>query len=62
MLTYYRVERDAEKRYVFTLYYRGLLGQMKEMHRSVHQSPKQINEVVMYYKHAGYRVQSVVTA
>lgn len=62
MLAYYRVERDREKRYIVSLYYKNFLGTLKEMHRSAHETPKDINEVLMYYKSLGYRVQSIVTA
>lgn len=62
MLLYYRVERDSFQKYVISLYYKGLLGQMKEMHRSVHSSPKSINEVIFHYRSEGYRIQSIMTA
>lgn len=62
MLTYYRVERDVEKRYIISLYYKNMLGVLKEMHRSTCRTPKDVNEVIMYYRQRGYRVQSVATA
>lgn len=62
MLLYYRVERDRAQKYIISLYYRGLIGQMKEMHRSVHNSPKAINEVITHYLHEGYKIQSIRTA
>lgn len=62
MLAYYRVERDKEKRYIISLYYKNFFGALKEMHRSVHNAPKDINEVIVYYRQHGYRVQSVATA
>lgn len=62
MLTYYRVERDVEKRYIISLYYKNILGVLKEMHRSTCRTPKDVNEVIMYYRQRGYRVQSVTTA
>ena len=62
MILYYKVERDASKRYIVELFYRGLLGQMKEMHRSAHDEVRAVNEVVQYYKSRGYRVQSIMTA
>lgn len=62
MLAYYKVERDNERRYVISLYYITFLGLMKEMHRSVHKTPKDINEVITYYRNRGYRVQSIATA
>lgn len=63
MLIYYKVDRTADKeKYIISLYYRGLFGQFKEMHRSVHGEVKDLNEVVTYYKSNGYRVQSIATA
>lgn len=62
MLLYYRVERDRYKRYVISLYYRNFIGAMKEMHHSTHKCPKDINEVIMYYRAKGYRIQSIATA
>ena len=62
MLLYYRVERDEDQKYIISLYYRGLIGQMREMHRSVHNSPKAINEVITHYRHEGYKIQSIRTA
>lgn len=62
MLTYYHVERDKELRYVIELYYIGLFGNLKEMHRSVHSTPKAINEVITYYRKLGYKVQSLASA
>lgn len=62
MLTYYHVERDKELRYVIEMYYTGLFGNLKEMHRSVHSTPKSINEVITYYKKLGYKVQSLASA
>lgn len=62
MILYYKVERDANKRYIIELFYRGILGQMKEMHRSAHNEVKAVNEVVQYYRKAGYRIQSIATA
>lgn len=62
MLLYYRVERDRCQKYIISLYYRNLLGSMKEMHRSVHNRPVDVNEVIQHYRQAGYHVQSVATA
>ena len=62
MLHYYRVERDREKRYIVSIFYKNFLGSMKEMHRSVHDTPKDVNEVIMYYKSRGYHIQSIATA
>lgn len=62
MLLYYKVERDNYKRYIISLYYRNLAGGMKEMHRSVHRTPKSINEVIMKYRADGFRIQSIATA
>lgn len=62
MLLYYRVERDNYKRYIISLYYRNFAGVMKEMHRSVHRTPKNINEVIMKYRADGFRIQSIATA
>ena len=62
MLLYYQVERDEAQKYIISLYYRGLIGQMKEMHRSVHATPKAINEVIIHYRHEGYKIQSIRTA
>lgn len=62
MLLYYRVERDRYQKYIISLYYRNFIGAMKEMHRSVHRTPKDINEVIQHYRHAGYRIQSMTTA
>lgn len=62
MILYYKVERDASKRYIVELFYRGILGQMKEMHRSAHDEVIAVNEVVQYYKSRGFRVQSIMTA
>lgn len=62
MLHYYRVERDREQRYVVSLYYKNFLGALKEMHRSTCRTPKDVNEVIMYYKNRGYHIQSIATA
>ena len=62
MLAYYRVERDREKRYIISLYYKNFLGAMTEMHRSTCRTPKDVNEVIVYYRQRGYRVQSMMTA
>lgn len=62
MLAYYRVERDRCKKYVISLYYKNMLGMMKEMHRSAHNSPKEVNEVIQKYRTDGYRIQSIMTA
>lgn len=62
MLAYYRIERDKEKRYIVSLYYKNFLGALKEMHRSTCRTPKDVNEVIVYYRQRGYRVQSVMTA
>ena len=62
MLIYYKVERDNYKRYIISLYYRNFIGGMKEMHRSAHITPKEINEVIMKYRADGYRIQSIATA
>ena len=63
MLIYYKVDRTADKeKYIISLYYRGLFGQFKEMHRSVHGEVKDLNEVVAYYKSNGYHIQSIATA
>ena len=62
MLVYYRVERDSFKRYIISLYYRNLIGAMNEMHRSAHNSPKEVNEVIQKYRADGYRIQSIMTA
>lgn len=62
MLAYYRVERNEEKRYIISLYYKNFLGAFHEMHRSTCRSPKDVNEVIMYYRQRGYRVQSVMMA
>ena len=62
MLHYYRVERDREQRYVVSLYYKNFLGMLKEEHYSVHDTPKAVNEVIMYYKCCGYHLQSIATA
>ena len=62
MLLYYKVERDENKRYIVELFYRGLLGQMKEMHRTAHKEVREVNEVIQYYRKAGYRIQSIATA
>lgn len=62
MILYYKVERDESKRYIIELFYRGLLGQMKEMHRTAHKEVKEVNNVIQYYRRAGYRIQSITTA
>lgn len=62
MLLYYKVERDENKRYIVELFYRGLLGQMKEMHRTAHKEVREVNNVIQYYRKAGYRIQSIATA
>lgn len=62
MILYYKVERDANKRYIIELFYRGILGQMKEMHRSAHDEVKAVNEVVQYYRRRGYKVLSMMCA
>lgn len=62
MLHYYRVERNREKRYVVSIYYKNFLGALKEMHYSVHDAPKDVNAVIMYYKSRGYHLQSIATA
>lgn len=63
MLLYYHVDRSEDtKKYIISLYYRGLLGQFKEMHRSVHKEVKDLNNVIQYYRKAGYRIQSIATA
>ena len=62
MLVYYSVRRDENKRYIISLFYRNFLGNMKEMHRSAHLSPKSINEVIQKYRADGYRIQSIATA
>lgn len=62
MLAYYRVERDREKRYIISLYYRSIFGVLKEMHRSTCRAPKDVNEVIVYYRQRGYSVQSMLTA
>lgn len=63
MLLYYRVDRSKDyQKYIISLYYRGLLGQMKEMHRSCHSEVKALNEVIQHYRSAGYHVQSIATA
>lgn len=62
MLLYYRVERDRLQKYVISLYYRGMLGQFKEMHRSVHGSPKAVNEVITHYRSEGWKIQSMASA
>lgn len=62
MLAYYRVERDREKRYIISLYYKNILGALKEMHRSTCRTPKDVNEVIVYYRQRGYRVQSAMMA
>lgn len=62
MLVYYRVERDRFRKYIISLYYRNFIGGMKEMHRSAHRTPKEVNEVIMKYRADGYRVQSIMTA
>ena len=63
MLIYYKVDRTADKeKYIISLYYRGLFGQLKEMHRSVHGEVRELNKVVSYYKSNGYHVQSIATA
>ena len=49
-------------KYIISLYYRNMMGMMKEMHRSVHSSPKQVNEVIQKYRDDGYHVQSIATA
>jgi len=63
MLIYYKVDRTADKeKYIISLYYRGLFGQFKEMHRSVHGEVRELNKVVTYYKSNGYHIQSIATA
>jgi len=62
MILYYKVERDAQKRYIIELFYRGLLGQMKEMHKTAHKEVKEVNNVIQYYRKAGYKIQSIATA
>lgn len=62
MILYYKVERDHFQKYIISLFYRNMLGGMKEMHRSVHNTPKDINEVIQKYRHDGFRVQSIATA
>lgn len=62
MLAYYRVERDREKRYVISLFYKNFLGMMNEMHRSTCRTPKDVNEVITYYRQRGYHIQSIATA
>lgn len=63
MLIYYKVDRTADKeKYIISLYYRGLFGQLKEMHRSVHGEVRELNTVVTYYKSNGYHIQSIATA
>ena len=62
MILYYRIERDRYQKYIISLFYRNMLGGMKEMHRSVHNTPKDINEVIQKYRHDGYRIQSLATA
>lgn len=62
MLLYYKVERDNFQKYIISLYYRNFLGTMREMHRSVHATPKAINEVIVHYRSEGYRIQSIMTA
>ena len=62
MILYYKVERDAHKRYVIELFYRGLMGQLKEMHRTAHKEVKEVNSVIQYYRKAGYRIQSITSA
>lgn len=62
MLLYYRVERDRCQKYIISLYYRGFLGQFKEMHRSYHKEIKDLNEVIQHYRHEGYHVLSMAVA
>ena len=62
MLVYYRVERDRFQRYIISLYYKNFIGGMKEMHRSAHRTPKEINDVIMKYRADGYKIQSIMTA
>lgn len=62
MLVYYKVERDRFQKYIISLYYKNFIGGMKEMHRSAHRTPKEVNEVIMKYRADGYRIQSVMTA
>ena len=62
MIAYYSVRRNQELKYIISLYYRNMMGRMKEMHRSVHSSPKQVNEVIQKYRDDGYHVQSIATA
>lgn len=62
MLVYYSVRRDECKRYIISLFYRNFLGNMKELHRSVHSTPKAVNEVIQKYRTDGYRVCSIATA
>ena len=63
MLLYYHIDRSKDtKKYIISLYYRGLLGQFKEMHRSYHKEIKDLNEVIQHYRHAGYLIQSMAAA
>ena len=63
MLLYYHVDRSEDtKKYIISLYYRGLLGQFKEMHRSYHKEIKDLNEVIQHYRQEGYHIQSMATA
>ncbi len=62
MILYYKIERDEHKRYIIELFYRGLLGQMKEIHRTAHKEVKEVNNVITYYRNKGYRIQSIMTA
>ena len=62
MLVYYSVRRDECKRYIISLFYRNFLGNMKELHRPVHSTPKAVNEVIQKYRTDGYRVCSIATA
>lgn len=62
MIAYYKVVRDKDMRYVVSLYYKNILGVLREMHRSAHKTPKQVNEVISKYRADGYRIQSITTA
>lgn len=63
MLLYYHVDRSEDtKKYIISLYYRGFLGQFKEMHRSYHKEIKDLNEVIQHYRHEGYHVLSMAVA
>ena len=62
MILYYRVERDRYQKYIISLYYKNFLGLMREYHRSAHDKPRGVNEVICKYRNDGFRVQSVTTA